>query len=126
MAKDMYDEAFKHLERQVAKGPQLAYAQFARFLFLRLKRKVPTDVKEFQRAADDVKRFYEVHRQIRETLPPGLRDDTQEGIQYGEFIDWEEAQPRGPPHVHNRVEFVPRVAETPFGVPDDFEKQWLE
>ena len=47
------------------------------------------------------------------------------GERVGEFLEWEQTQPAPPPQPHNRVEFVPRVDENPFGVADDFEERWL-
>ncbi len=116
-------EAFQHLERQVAVDPLRGYAAYAHLLFLRLQRLRPTG-KVLKRMVEDVKRFYEVHALLRETLPSTDEDLVTE--QWQQFTAWEAAQQVPPPANHNRVEFVPRVEETPFGISDDFEQEFLK
>ena len=73
---------------------------------------------------EDVKRFFEVHGLLRETLPSSDEDALPEV--WAEFTAWEAAQQVPPAPNHNRVEFVPRVDETPFGISDDFEQEFLK
>jgi hypothetical protein len=74
-------------------------------------------------AINNVKRFYEVHHQLRESF--GQLDDSSVIPAYEVFLAWEAKQPQAALGMPNRVEFVPRVDETPFGVGDDFEKDFL-
>ncbi len=123
MEQDRLTEAFAHLEQQVAVDPLKAYAKFAHLLFLRTKRLAPKG-KELKRMLEDVKRFYDVHSHLRETLPSTEEDAVHEA--WDEFVAWEAAQQLPPPPNQNRVDFVPRVEETPFGISDDFEQEFLK
>jgi tetratricopeptide (TPR) repeat protein len=120
---DRMTEAFQHLEKQVAVDPLRGYGAYAHLLFRRVLRLKPTG-KHLKRMVDDVKRFYEVQSLLRETLP--FSDDDLAADQWREFTEWEAAQQAPPPANQNRVEFVPRVEETPFGISDDFEQEFLK
>lgn len=122
-------EAFHHFELQVSVDAFSAYGRYAMLLQRQEERNQkagkPTTGAELRRAVDEIRRFWEAHQQL--TMDRAALDQQRFVNAFDEFLTWEAGLPlepveQGPPP---RVDFVPRVPETPFGVADDFEQQFL-
>lgn len=122
---DRKDEAFAHLEAQVAVDPRAGFGMYAIALSVSVRRRFATLGKAARKAMlDEVRRLFDVYAHLRESLPPGL-EEAGVRLALDEFNEWD-ALTQGPMNAQpNRVEFVPRIEETPFGVDDDFEKEFL-
>lgn len=125
---DRRAEAFVELEHMVAVDPYRAYAVYAGLLqedeerrAARGQARSPTELRGL---ADDIRRFFEVHHNLRQAAR--MPEDEALLPVFERFAAWEAglhlAPPPGPPA---RVDFVPRVPQTPFGVGDDFEAAFL-
>lgn len=136
MEMNRVEDAFKHLEMQVAVDPTGAYGAYAALLFHWARRNRDLKDKALRKTIDDIKRFFDVNELltggfVRPALNPplvaGLLGETDELVTiYDAFLEWERGlNLNAGPHGPQRVDFVARVAETPFGVTEDFEKEFL-